>query len=229
MRKIVRGETFYGTTVSEDNMLVELCTFHGDVQLRGDDIIFRLNYLTNCEFAVTIFGQHCYVLMNSIEGFYGDAIRVLNSWNTVNDNEISQSRLGSADNHNDGIQIWNHNEDEWDVNNLTIKRNKLFLSEDSEVSTQGIIATDCSVSDSVFKGNIIDVDHWHGITLNESHNNVISWNVLNNTNQTGDRYPWIKVDSVQDSIHDNIVTSIIPQGTYDSQNHLLEYPLEVGR
>lgn len=211
MTKYIENETFLDHVEIDSDTVVQFCTFHAGVTLRGDNILFRLNNINDSEFAITIFGQHNYVLFNRINGFYGDGIRILNSFNTVNDNRIEQSYLGNPENHNDGIQIWNHT-DKYDVTDLTIKRNRLVLSE-SDVSTQGIIATDCSVSNSVIKGNLIDVSHWHGITLNESYSNEITWNVI--TNSLGDqaREPWIKLltDDGTTQINNNIVSSVIPE------------------
>ena len=222
--KYIEGVVFKEHAVFGSDTTVQFCEFLNGATLRGNRNVFRLNDVWDGETALTIYGEMNNVVMNNIHSFCIDGIRILNSYNAVTDNMISGSYLSSPDNHNDGIQIFSdYKRDDTEIHGINVSRNRLLLS-GSEVSTQGIIATDCTVTDSIFNDNYIDVNHWHGITLNRSENVDISNNVI--LNRYGDdpsRRPWIKLleDLGGSTIEQNTVPTIVPPDYPENRLHCL--------
>lgn len=220
----IEDQVFYDTVEIDSNTIVQACDFYGGVILRGDNITFRMNGVYESDTAITIYGQTSTVTMNNIQGFSVDGIRILNSYNAVTENIIQGSIEGNPDNHNDGIQIWSDykNKDN-EIHGLNVSRNKLYLSS-AEVSTQGIIATDCVVTDSLFEDNFVDVNHWHGITLNSAEGNQITGNVIQNQYGDPERVPWVKIfeDLGNNLVQNNTVPSVVPS-THSSDNRLVQY------
>jgi len=206
--------------IIEDNVVYQMCTFNQGVTIHSDNVLLKANTVTysNDNSGITILGQNNTVMMNEILSFSIDGIRIVNSFNKVICNYITGSMFGDPNNHNDGIQIFPR----WDsvdnkIYGITVSRNRLELSS-SEVSTQGIIATDCTVINSVFEDNIIDVDHWHGLTISESMNNRISGNIIYNSLEDSERTPWIKIvsDLGDNRINNNTVPKIATNKAYDN-------------
>lgn len=169
------------------------------VLVTGDDCKVNNNTLKNVRTGVTLRGWGSDAMSNSMDGFCVDGIRMLADYTTASDNTIMHSFTGNPSNHNDAIQLWSAaaaNPAEGILNGVIIQRNRIYnRSRDpgGMRDMQGIGCFDGVIRRALIRDNLVQVDHYHGITLGVAEYCTISGNTVIGSDPSSVRQPWIMI------------------------------------
>ncbi len=183
---------------------------------RGKRINIYNNLITCTFHGLETKDTGCKVRYNIIDRFGGDAIR-----NTAGDNLFEFNTLKNAviadysdphGNHDDLYQSWTFDKP---IKNVILRNNIAIAYDDKNLKfpskvVQGLVCFDGFAENWTITGNLVLVDHPHGITLLGANNCKITGNtVIRNPLHRHDfeSEPWIMVEHHKDgrSGHDNIV------------------------
>lgn len=167
------------------------------VYVTGNDCKVSNNVLQNIRTGITLRGWASDAIANSIDGFCVDGIRMLADYTTAADNTIMHSYLGNPNNHNDAIQLWNAsspNPQDGILSGVIIQRNRIYnRSRDAGGlrDTQGIGCFDGVIRQALIRDNVVQIDHYHGITLGVAEYCTISGNTVIGSDRSSEKQPWI--------------------------------------
>jgi len=163
----------------------------------GKKLVAQNNYLANLRFGLTVGAPDSKVLGNVITDFSGDGMRVLRDGITVEYNVIRNCHVSDSDgdkNHDDAIQCFRFNDPGKEVNGITIRKNYI-ASWDKKVkhpsNMQAIGFFDGPLTDFLVEGNVVNIDHWHGIALYDAQRCTIRDNVVYDEWTDNKMRPWI--------------------------------------
>ena len=169
------------------------------VFVEGDDCKISNNTIHNVRTGITLRGWSCDAMSNTIDGFCVDGIRMLADYTTAADNVIMHSFMGNPNNHNDAIQLWSAsaaNPQEGILNGVIIQRNRIFNRSTAPGGLremQGIGCFDGVIRRALIRDNLVQTDHYHGITLGVAEYCTISGNTVIGSDPAGIRQPWIMI------------------------------------
>lgn len=263
------GASSRSSLISTNNTLTHLkvtnCTFHcGEdssdwtnadwyantekgiaVIIRGENLIFNSNTLTNVYHAFEMDADYAEVKNNLIDNFAADAIRALGSHAVYEGNIIRDAYVEDYNvNHDDGIQMYDRDDiANGTIENVIIRGNTIINFADPVTQSmidndlvsyqmQGIISTDGHSLDIVVENNLVVNDHYHGITLTEANNCRIQNNTVFKTphsnNPKTDAIPRIQLYNgklngvMENNIFRNNLSNICADWTYDENVNLSE-------
>jgi hypothetical protein len=182
----------------------------------GTRLTARNNHVLNTRFGINLCSPDSLCEGNIVENFSGDGIRITRDNITVQYNVIKNIHVSDADgdkNHDDGIQCFLFNKGTGTVRKATVRGNLIINREDEKqrfpASMQGLGFFDGPLVDFLVEGNVVIVDHWHGISLYDAQNCVIRDNAVN-TKWPGSRMrPWIMLGTKKKEARGNRVSNNI--------------------
>ena len=138
---------------------------HG-IYFSGNNMSADGNICTNVDMGISLIGNGCTVINNQVINFSGDGMRA-NGKDLLIESNLIKNCYNVDDNHDDGIQSFNLNGD--DFSNVIIRSNTIINFEDPNQphrgSLQGIGCFDGPYNNWIIENNLIVVDHYHGISL----------------------------------------------------------------
>ena len=177
----------------------------------GRGHVARNNYVLNTRFGIQLSAVECVAEGNIIANFSGDGIRVtrdkqIAQYNVVKNNFVS-SRDGD-DNHDDGIQVFLFNVGSGTVRDVTLRGNVIVAREQDNLpfpnGLQGIGCFDGPLVNFVVEGNVILVNHFHGVSLYDAQGCMIQDNTCF-SRWTGRGRPWIMLGQKKNQAAGNTV------------------------
>ncbi|HFA47900.1 MAG TPA: T9SS type A sorting domain-containing protein [Bacteroidetes bacterium] len=174
---------------------------------KGEFNTIRNNLITNTNFSATIDSENNHFDYNIIDRFSGDAIRCIDSNNSINYNVVMNAVVDDYNdpggNHDDAFQSWTFGNP---VRNIVIRGNVVFSCTDPDLILktsvmQGIVIFDGFAEDWVVENNLVVQDHPHGIALYGAKNcKVVNNTVIRNPLQLFffGAQPWVRVNKHKD-------------------------------
>lgn len=168
----------------------------GIIVKRGSGCILTSNLIRDVYTGITLMSRASNAVSNSIYGYCGDGIRLLDSETIATGNNIAYSYndcvplvdCGGSDkrgSHNDAIQIWNYTADTPNtgkVSGLSVTDNIIYCPEvnnmNIDLDSQGICCFNGKIRNSEFLRNKVLTNHSHGITLINPKNCTVSDNII---------------------------------------------------
>ncbi len=173
--------------------------------------VVRDCYIRNTRFGVFMGGDGCRVEGSVIENFSGDAIRMTRDNQVAEYNVIKYAFGNKADgdnNHDDAIQCFLYNKGTGMMKNLTISHNMIIGQrhgmQPHATVNQGIGLFDGPLVNFKINGNVVMVSHWHGISIYDAQNCVITDNIVW-SEFGGDPRPFIMIGSKLNLVKNNTV------------------------
>jgi len=200
----------------------------------GTNMTISYNTLTNVNFGISVGASHSLIERNTIENFSGDGLRGLGDYCTFQYNTIKNC-YDVNENHDDGFQSWSVGADgkvgTGVVTGIILRENKIINYEDPNQphrgTLQGIGCFDGMFQDWIVEGNIVKVDHWHGISLYGAVNSVIQDNVVTDLNSLRPGPPWILLSKHKNGTppRDNLVKcNIAPSvNVHEGPHNIVQY------
>lgn len=146
--------------------------------------VARNNYVLNTRFGIELCAPECLCEGNVVSGFSADGIRATRDGQVVRHNVIKNNHVGAKDgddNHDDGIQVFLFNVGTGTVRGLTISGNIIIAREKDGLPfpnpLQGIGCFDGPLVGFKVEGNVVWVNHWHGVSLYDAQGCTIANNV----------------------------------------------------
>jgi hypothetical protein len=208
------------------------------INLPGDDMVARDNYLKNTNFAISVSGDHALVEGNVIENFSGDGMRGLGDHGVFQYNIVKNLYLVNS-NHPDGFQSWSVGEDgvgSGVVTGIVLRGNTILNYEDPNQpfrgNLQGIGCFDGMFADWIVENNVVITDHWHGITLSGALDSRVVNNTVVDIDAGSPGPPWIQISDHKDGtpsarcvVRNNLATDFSVSGEDMVQDHNIEIDL----
>ena len=178
----------------------------------GVGSIVRDCHIRNTRFALTMSAHDGIAEGNIIGAYSADGIRMTRDGQRASDNVIKGAFVGSGDgdpNHDDAIQCFLFNVGTGTVRDIRVQRN-LILGHDPDgeplaAVNQAIGFFDGPLVNFVVEDNVINVSHWHGVSLYDAQGCTIArntvWNAFENTFK-----PWVRLDNKLGLADGNTVT-----------------------
>jgi hypothetical protein len=194
------------------------------VLVNGSDCKVSNNVIQNVQTGITLRGWGSDALANTIDGFCVDGIRMLADYTTASDNRIMHSYTGNPNNHNDAIQLWSAaaaNPQEGVISGVIIQRNRIYNRSSDPGGMrdmQGIGCFDGVIRRALIRDNVVQVDHYHGITLGVAEYCTISGNTVMGSDPRSASQPWIMIAT-------NKATSQISWMNTVSNNKAMDFKL----
>lgn len=169
-----------------------------DIRAPGSKILN--SKFVGLKYNVVVSGADALVEGNVVEGFSGDAYRILGDRNVLRKN-IAFNNFKIDDHHNDGIQSWApSNVDGSSVSGLRIEGNTFIewrgdSSHPLRGKMQGIGLFDGYFDDLVIENNVIVSSMHHGISVYGARGAVIRNNTVVHSDGLAQSYPWIGIFS----------------------------------
>ena len=166
--------------------------------LAGRDITVRNSEIRNVRHGIVARSDGARIEGNVIENFSGDGIRALGDNSIYRGNAI-RTCVGTGDgNHDDGIQSWSEDAKgrpgRGVVRNVRIENNVIQNGRHRlACKLQGIGLFDGIYADWTIRGNVVIVDHWHGITVMGGTRVRIEDNIVVDANKARPGPPWITI------------------------------------
>ncbi|MEN8126077.1 MAG: right-handed parallel beta-helix repeat-containing protein [Bacteroidota bacterium] len=207
----------------------------GGVQFRGGNITLKDNIFLNLYHAVELRGDNSLMQNNIIENFAADAIRVLGSYGTYENNIIKNCFIDDyAIQHDDAFQAFRLDGD-GKITDVVLRNNKIiifenpsqFVLDNNLIGTlmQGILFSDGYPANWIVENNLVVNDHYHGISLYGARNCRVQNNTVVQSQLFDDIdvIPWILLDDNQktgetnfNNIIRNNISTTIATGKYDA-------------
>ena len=204
------------------------------IELRGSNNVVEDSKITATAFAITLRGKSSKALRNRINGFSGDAIRVLGD-NSIVSYNIIENCFKVDDNHDDGIQSWAPKDiavSERRISNLRLDGNTIFeWSEDRKhplrCRLQGIGLFDGMFYGTEIVNNLVVVDHYHGISIYGALRSKVLNNTVVHAHATGVKSPSIRLNDHKKGYKSdrNIVANNIAMGYINQSSDLAAFPI----
>lgn len=207
---------------------------------RAERVVFRNNRVRNVGYGISIAhdSPDAQVIGNLVENFSRDGLRGIGDFGLFENNTVKNA-YDVDDHHDDFFQSWSVGEDgspgSGVVHGVVIRGNTFINFDDPDQpfagAAQGIGCFDGFFEDWVIENNVVQVNHWHGITLLGARN----VRVVNNTvidNRMGERPgpPWIDVSAHKNGtasenivIRNNLVQSITLEAESSVQDHNVQF------
>jgi len=155
------------------------------------------NLVRNIRFGITAGGSHIRVQNNQIINFSGDAMRGLSD-DSVFEYNIIANGFKVDNNHDDGFQSFTNTKGFEPISRVTIRNNQFFYdlnhpNKDLISNYQGIGCFDGFFNDWRVENNLLQINHWHGITFKGANNTKIINNTVVDANPNDERKPWIQI------------------------------------
>ncbi|MDI9383257.1 MAG: right-handed parallel beta-helix repeat-containing protein [Verrucomicrobiota bacterium] len=178
----------------------------------GSRLTIRNNHVLNIRFGIQMCAPDSLCEGNLVSDFSADGIRITRDGITVQHNVIKNGCCSAADgddNHDDAIQCFLFNKGTGTVRNAVVRGNVIVNREGSDqqfpAPIQGIGFFDGPLVNFVVEDNVVLVDHWHGITLNDAQNCRINGNSVYSIWNESKARPWIMIGQKQNASHGNRV------------------------
>jgi hypothetical protein len=151
----------------------------------AERVEIKSNLIEGVKTGITALGNHTLVHNNVIKNFSQDGIRSTGDDNQFTHNTVYNS-IDVDQNHDDLFQAWSIGVDR-KAGTGTIKRNILknnvfFSDEDTlhapKSTSQGIGCFDGVYEEWHVEGNIVVVNHWHGLTMYHATDSTITRNLI---------------------------------------------------
>ena len=176
---------------------------------KGNEV--RNCYIRNVRHALVLNGPKARAEGNVIENYSADAMRMTRDGQVARHN-IIKNAFGTEKqwdyNHDDAIQCFLFNKGKGIVRNITISHNIIIGqspgSQPNASYNQGLGLFDGPLVNFHIEGNVISVDHWHGVAVYDGQNCSILDNVVWNEHG-GDKKRWVKLGSKRKQAKNNIV------------------------
>ncbi len=193
------------------------------IYVKGDSMEIIGNTLSNISFGISLVGDHIYCAKNTIRNFSGDGMRMLGSYQIVEENYIANC-YKVDDNHDDGIQSFTTNG--YAVDHNVVRKNVILNYEDPDQvllgPLQGIGCFDGFYNDWLVENNIVMVNHWHGISFYGANQvRIINNTVLDPTPGITPGASWIRINEHKDGrpsqdciVSNNITNSLAGNAIY---------------
>ncbi len=182
------------------------------IDLRGGNAIIRNNNIFNVAHGILAGGYNSLIEYNTINKFCLDGLRVVGGNDQTWQYNTVRNSLKVNDNHDDGMQVYVRG----GILRLTIRGNRFYYEPGSHPyakSFQGIFCRGGDYDYWTIENNLIFVDHYHGISIDDPVGTVI----VNNTivrPPGSNRTPWIKIYYPENAanviIRNNIAYSYSP-------------------
>jgi len=163
----------------------------------GRELVARNNYILNTRGGIGLQAPDSLCEGNVVTDFSADGIRVTRDGITVRHNIVKNVYVSMKDgdrNHDDAIQCFRFRTGSGKVSDVAVIGNIIINREDPDQpwpnQLQAIGFFDGPLVDFVVTDNVIAVDNWHGITLNDAQNASVERNVVWSPYGTK-RKPWI--------------------------------------
>lgn len=160
----------------------------------------RNSKVTGIRFGIAITGDGSQIIGNRVDGFSGDALRVLGDNSKLAGNVV-ENCVKVDDNHDDGIQSWSTGPDGkpdgGTVRNLLIENNIInewtgTRNHPLICDLQGIWLTR-KMDGLVVRNNAVSVSAYHGIAVGGASNTQIVNNTLVNSRGPNPESPWLGI------------------------------------
>ncbi len=181
----------------------------------GNQLTSRNNYVFNTRHAIQSAASDSLIEGCVVENFSGDAIRLMQNgcvarWNVLRNGYCDEKHDGDR-NHDDLLQCFQFGKGTGELRNIKIEENLLISHTSAEQpfpgQVQGIGLFDGPLVGFTITGNVISVDHWHGLTLVDAQNCLISNNVVWSPKLDSSQFrPWIMLGEKKSLAKDNHVT-----------------------
>ena len=217
------------------------------LRIRGNGFIFNNNHIKNVYFGLLTEGSDIEIKNNTIENFGGDAIQMQNCSNVLIEGNIIRNAY--LENYRDDVGGWKSNHDDAiqllgitkTLDNIVVVRNEIYnffdpttqdMIDNNLVSyqMQGIFLTDGNITNSLFENNLVVIDTYHGVSLNNSDNTRIQNNtVIRNPNHINPQNtePWVAFyDGSKGGTHtngiirNNLATQLVLNGNNVFENNI---------
>ena len=173
--------------------------------------VARNNYVLNTRFGINLCAFDSVAEGNVIDCFSADGIRITRDGQTVRHNIIKNIFVSAADgddNHDDGIQAFLFNTGTGLVKNVTVRENIVLARERDDLPfpapMQGIGCFDGPLKAFTVADNVVCVNTWHGLTLNDAQGCTISNNVVF-SRWSNREQPWLMLGTKQKLVRGNTV------------------------
>lgn len=173
------------------------------ISASGERITLRDNMILNVRHGISSTAREALVENNTISHFTADGMRGLGDDSIYRGNHIDTC-LNVDGNHDDGFQSWSVGPDgkpgRGVVRNVRLENNRIENGDHPlRCTLQGIGLFDGIYEDWVIDGNIVVVDHWHGITVMKARNVEVTRNIVVDS-RPGSRPgpPWISITDHKD-------------------------------
>ena len=182
----------------------------------GTSHIARNNYVLNTRFGINLCAAGSVAEGNVVDRFSADGIRITRDGQTVRHNVIKNifvSAEDGDDNHDDGIQAFLFGAGKGRVKDVTVRENIILAREQDDLPfpapMQGIGFFDGPLENFTVDGNVVCVNTWHGLTLNDAQACTVSNNVVYGRWE-GRGQPWLMLGAKQklaagNTVRDNLV------------------------
>lgn len=178
----------------------------------GSRLTIRNNHVLNTRFGIQMSAPDSLCEGNLVSDFSADGIRITRDGITVQYNVIKNGCCSAADgddNHDDAIQCFLFNKGSGTVRNAVVRGNMIINRDGSDqrfpAAIQGIGFFDGPLVNFVVEDNVVLVDHWHGISLNDAQNCRINGNSVYSIWHASKARPWIMVGQKQNASRGNRV------------------------
>ncbi len=214
---ILEDCSIFATSHSEKLNAAEWISLNNGIFLgrNGSRLISRNNYVFNTRHAIQSAATDSIVEGCVVENFSGDAIRLTRSgciarWNIARNAYCDEKHDGDR-NHDDLLQCFRFGKGSGVLKKIRIEENLLIGHSNPNQpfpgQVQGIGLFDGPLVNFTVTGNVISVDHWHGLTLVDAQNCTISQNVVWSLKlETSKFRPWIMLGSKKHLAKGNRVT-----------------------
>lgn len=171
----------------------------------------RNNYVLNVRFGIELCAPECLCEGNVVANFSADGIRVTRDGQIVRRNVIRNNLVSDRDgdpNHDDGIQAFLFNVGTGTLRDVTIREN-IIIARDAEAPPfpnplQGIGCFDGPLVRFAVEGNVVCVDHWHGVSLADAQGCSIRDNACFSP-WGGEARPWVMLGQKKGEARGNVV------------------------
>jgi hypothetical protein len=150
----------------------------------GKQLTLRNNYILNIRYGISLTAEDSLCEGNVVSDFSADGMDLVRDGQTVQYNVVKNNYLSAADgdtNHDDGIQCYLFNVGTGTVRRATVIGNIIINRENDAQKypnpLQGLGFFDGPLVDFVITDNVVLVDMFHGIALNDAQNARIERNV----------------------------------------------------
>jgi parallel beta-helix repeat protein len=180
----------------------------------GKAHIARNNYVLNTRFGINLCAPDCVAEGNVVANFSADGIRVTRDGQVVQYNVIKNNFVSARDgddNHDDGIQAFLFNVGTGTMRDVTLRGNIIIARETEGLpfpnEPQGIGCFDGPLVHFLVEGNVVCVNHYHGITLGDAQGCTIQDNTCF-SRWPGRAQPWVmlgqkKNQAAGNTVHNN--------------------------
>jgi parallel beta-helix repeat protein len=184
----------------------------------GKAHVARNNYVLNTRFGIQLCAPDCLAEGNVVANFSADGIRATRDGQTVQYNVIKNNFVGARDgddNHDDGIQVFLFNVGTGTVRDVTLRGNIIIARETDGLpfpnGLQGIGCFDGPLVHFLVESNVVEVNHYHGISLYDAQGCTIRENACFGR-WPGRARPWVmlgqkKNRAAGNTVRDNLAHS----------------------